>query len=286
MTECGGECEAIVDPAQLENALLNLVLNARDAMPNGGKLTIEADSTVFDADHAEQNPDVSPGQYIQITVSDTGCGISPEDLGRVFDPFFTTKEVGKGTGLGLSMVYGFANQSKGHIRIDSALGRGTTVKLYLPKTDQTRETKKQRPASISDPRGTEVILLVEDDKALRDFATSLLADLGYQVLEAVNGVEALRIIKTRSDIDLLFTDIVMPGGLNGLELGLEAVRLNPKLKVLYCSGYTQSAVLHEALLNKEVHVLSKPYTLRELASEVRGALTGDSPWRERKGSDA
>jgi len=284
--QCGPECEAIVDPAQLENALLNLALNARDAMPNGGKLTIEADSTVLDSDYAEQNPDVFPGKYILITVKDTGCGISTENLGHVFDPFFTTKEVGKGTGLGLSMVYGFAKQSKGHIKIDSALGRGTTVRLYLPETDQTSETPKQTPSSINQPRGSEVILLVEDDKALREFASSLLIDLGYQVLEATNGEEALGIIENRPDIDLLFTDIVMPGGLNGIELGLKARKLNLKLKVLYCSGYAQNAVLNEALLDKEVQLLSKPYTLRELARKVRGALTESASPLERESEDA
>jgi CheY-like chemotaxis protein len=240
----------------------------------------------LDCDYVEQNPDVAPGQYILITVSDTGCGISPENLGHVFDPFFTTKEVGKGTGLGLSMVYGFAKQSKGHIKIVSALGQGTSVKLYLPKADRTGETGIHRPISTDDPRGTEVILLVEDDKALREFATSVLVDLGYQVLEAANGREAMGIIEKRTDIDLLFTDIVMPGGLNGIELGLAASKLNLKLKVLYCSGYAQSAVLNEALLDKEVQFLSKPYTLRELARKVRVALTGSSSSHEREGADA
>jgi PAS domain S-box-containing protein len=283
---CGAECEAIVDSAQLENAILNLALNARDAMPNGGKLTIEADSTVLDSDYAEQNPDVAPGQYIQITISDTGCGISPENLGRVFDPFFTTKEVGKGTGLGLSMVFGFAKQSKGHIKIYSALGRGTTVKLYLPKISQMSETANRYPISIDDLRGSEVILLVEDDKALREFAMSLLVDLGYRVIEAASGKDALGVIGERADIDLLLTDIVMPSGVNGLELGLEAGKLNPKLKVLYCSGYARSAVFNETLLDTEIQFLSKPYTMRELARKIRGVLTESSSPLEGEGSNA
>jgi PAS domain S-box-containing protein len=286
MARCGAECEAIVDPAQLEKALLNLVLNARDAMPNGGKLTIEADSTVLDSDYAEQNPDVAPGQYILIIVSDTGSGISPENLSHVFDPFFTTKEVGQGTGLGLSMVYGFAKQSKGHIKIDSMLGRGTTIKLYLPKTSRTSETANRSSTSINESRGSEVILLVEDDKAVREFATSVLVDLGYRVLEAANGREAMGILEKGADIDLLLTDIVMPCGLNGIELGLAASKLNLKLKVLYCSGYAQSAVLNEALLGKGVQFLSKPYTLRELATKVRIALTESSSSPAQEGANA
>ena len=286
MAQCAAECEAIVDSAQLENALLNLALNARDAMPNGGKLTIEADNTTLDSAYAEQNPDVAPGQYILITISDTGCGIAPENLGRVFDPFFTTKEVGKGTGLGLSMVYGFAKQSNGHIKIYSELGHGTSVKLYLPKLNHMNETADKYPSSIVDLHGSEIILLVEYDKALREFATSELVNLGYRVLEAENGIEALRIMEDRADIDLLFTDLVMPGGLNGRELGLKACKLNSKLKVLYCSGYAEGAGLKEGLLDKEVRFLSKPYTRRELARKIRGVLTESSFPSEGKRSNA
>jgi len=280
------ECEAIVDSAQLESALLNLVLNARDAMPNGGKLTIEADNTVLDSDYAAQNPGVTPGQYILIAVSDTGCGIAPEILDRVFDPFFTTKEVGKGTGLGLSMVYGFAKQSQGHIKIYSELGKGTSVKLFLPKTNQMGETANRYPTSIVDLRGSEVILLVEDDSALREFAKSQLVSLGYRVLEATNGREALQIIGEHAGIDLLLTDIVMPGGMNGRELGMEACKLNPKLKVLYCSGYAENAVLHEGLLDRNVQFLSKPYTRGELARRIRSILTECSSPLEEEGSNA
>jgi PAS domain S-box-containing protein len=286
IAQCGAECEALVDAAQLESALLNLAVNARDAMSGGGKLTIAVENAELDSDYAEQNADVTPGQYILITVSDTGCGISPENLGRVFDPFFTTKEVGKGTGLGLSMVYGFAKQSKGHIKIYSELGHGTSIKLYLPKTNPTSETADQSKTSIVDLHGTEVILLVEDDKALREFARSQLVNLGYRVLEAANGREALGIIGQRADIDLLLTDVVMPGGLNGRDLGLEACKLNPKLKVLYCSGYAESAVLNEGLLDKEVQFLSKPYTRRELAKRIRFMLSEGTFPQEEEGSNA
>jgi PAS domain S-box-containing protein len=270
----GADCEALVDPTQLESAILNLCVNARDAMPGGGKLTIETDSAVLDSDYAAQNPDVTPGQYIMVAVSDTGSGISPENLSRVFDPFFTTKEVGKGTGLGLSMVYGFAKQSQGHIKIYTELGHGTSVKLYLPRTEGKSEQSSESPTTFADLRGSEVILLVEDDTPLREFAKSELANLGYQVLVAENGKDALKIVAERSDIDLLFTDIVMPGGMNGRELGLEACRLNPKLKVLYSSGYAENAILNEGLLDRDVQFLGKPYTRRELAIRIRGVLTG------------
>ena len=270
----GADCEALVDPTQLESAVLNLCVNARDAMPGGGRLTIETDNTVLDADYAAENPDVTPGQYIMIAVSDTGCGISSKNLSRVFDPFFTTKEVGKGTGLGLSMVYGFAKQSLGHIKIYTELGHGTSVKLYLPRTEGKSEQSSESPTTFADLRGSEVILLVEDDAPLREFAKSELVNLGYQVLEAENGKDALKIVAERADIDLLFTDIVMPGGMNGRELGLEALRRNPKLKVLYSSGYAENAILHEGLLDKDVQFLGKPYARRELATRIRGILNG------------
>jgi len=286
ISPCGADCEAIVDAAQLENALLNLALNSRDAMPNGGKLTISADTITLDTSYAEMNYDVTPGQYIQILVSDTGSGISPENLKHVFDPFFTTKDVGKGTGLGLSMVYGFAKQSKGHIRIDSALGRGTTIKLYLPKCEHASKTSNPFPDTAADTRGSEVILLVEDDKNLRDFVIPLLLELGYQVLEASNGQDALGIIKKASKIDLLFTDIVMPGGLNGLQLGEEAKKIQPELKLLYCSGYAQNADLGETLKDKKIHFLGKPYTLRELAKKIRSVFAESTSLQEGRDANA
>jgi PAS domain S-box-containing protein len=265
-------CDALVDPTQLESALLNLCVNARDAMLNGGTLTIETENSTLDSDYANQNPDVTPGHYILIAVSDTGSGISPENLVRVFEPFFTTKEVGKGTGLGLSMVYGFAKQSGGHAKIYSEPGHGTTVKLYLPRANRESEPSSQSPTSTDELHGSEVVLLVEDNEPVREFAKFQLINLGYEVLEAANGKEALKVLSQRMDIQLLFTDIVMPGGLNGRELALEACRINPKLKVLYSSGYAENAILHEGLLDKDVQFLSKPYTRRELAARIREVL--------------
>ena len=268
----GEDCEATVDPTQLESALINLCVNARDAMPGGGRLTIETGNTALDTNYADQNPGVIPGQYILVAVSDTGSGISAENLSRVFDPFFTTKEVGKGTGLGLSMVYGFAKQSQGHVKIYSELGHGTSVKLYLPQANQKSEPSSQYQLPVADLRGSEVILLVEDNEPVREFAKSQLVDLGYRVLEATNGKDALKVLGKHKDIDLLFTDVVMPGGLTGRELALAACRLNPMLKVLFCSGYAENAIHHHGLLEKDMQLLNKPYTRLELAKRVRGML--------------
>jgi PAS domain S-box-containing protein len=271
------DCMALVDPAELENALLNLCVNAQDAMPGGGKLTIETDSAEVEADYSDQNPEIKPGNYVLIKVTDTGCGISPQNLRRVFDPFFTTKEVGKGTGLGLSMVYGFAQQSQGHVKIYSELGRGTTVKLFLPCAQQKSAPKVPRQAPIADLRGSEVVLLVEDDGAVREFAKSQLESLGYSVLEAANGKNALKILKERGDIDLLFTDMVMPGGMNGRELAQKARKLRPALKVLYCSGYARTAIIDQGLMDKDAQLLDKPYSRKELARRVRMALAEGQP---------
>jgi CheY-like chemotaxis protein len=262
----------MADPGQVESALLNLCLNARDAMPDGGKLTVETGRTILDADYAGQNPDVQPGEYILLAVSDTGAGISPENLEHVFDPFFTTKEVGKGTGLGLSMVYGFAKQSGGHVKIYSEVGLGTSVKLYLPQANERSEEPDQYPASADDLRGSEVILLAEDNESVREFAKAQLEHLGYRVLEAANGAEALAVLRDHAEIDMLFTDMVMPGGMNGHELAQEACRRRPALKVLYCSGYAENAILHQGLPDKDVDLLSKPYTRLELARRIRRVL--------------
>ena len=269
------DCEAIVDPTQLESAILNLCVNARDAMPGGGTLTIETGNTVLDADYAAQNPDVTPGEYILIAVSDTGTGISPENLDRVFDPFFTTKEVGKGTGLGLSMVYGFVKQSRGHVKIYSEPGHGTSVKIYLPRTDLKTEPSHQLPASIGELRGSEVILLVEDNVPVREFAKTQLEYLGYRVLEAGNGKDALEVLAKEAKVHLLFTDVVMPGGMNGRELAMESCRLRPQLKVLFSSGYAENAIAHHGLLDKDVQLLNKPYTRLELAGKIRNVLDAD-----------
>ncbi len=271
---CGGEdCEAMADRSQLESALLNLCLNARDAMPGGGKLTIETAKTVLDADYAAENQEVQPGEYILLAVSDTGTGISPENLGRVFDPFFTTKEVGKGTGLGLSMVYGFIKQSKGHVKIYSEPGHGTSVKLYLPVANESDDVQEQYPEASVELHGSEAILVAEDNHEVREFAKAQLEYLGYRVLEAANSAEALTVVRDHAEIDLLFTDMVMPGGMNGYELAQVACRLRPELKVLYCSGYAESAIVHQGLPDKDVELLNKPYTRLELARRIRRALT-------------
>jgi CheY-like chemotaxis protein len=268
-------CEATADPTELESALLNLCVNARDAMPRGGRLTIEASNAVLDVEYADRNPGVKSGQYVLLAVSDTGVGINAANLHRVFDPFFTTKEVGKGTGLGLSMVYGFAKQSQGHVKIYSELGHGTSVKLFLPMADQPSEPLNQNPSVTIDLHGSELILLVEDDASVRGFAKSELMSFGYRVLEANNGKDALQILQLHKDIDLLFTDVIMPGGLNGRELALEALRLNPILKVMYCSGYAENAILQQSLLSRDVPLLSKPYCRLELARKIREVLLED-----------
>ena len=269
----GGEkCEVTIDPTQLEGALLNLCLNARDAMPGGGRLTIRTETRLLDADYSVQNPYVQPGHYVLIEVSDTGCGISAENLGRVFDPFFTTKEVGKGTGLGLSMVYGFVKQSQGYVKIYSEPGLGTSVKLYLPQVAKEAEITSQHSTPRGDLKGSEVILLVEDNDSVREFAKLQLDTLGYRVIEAANGHEAMNVMRANNDIDLLFTDMIMPGGMSGRQVAQEARLLNPGLKVLYCSGYAEDTVVQQGLLDETFELLNKPYTRLELATKIRGVL--------------
>lgn len=266
------ECVAIADRSQLENALLNLCVNARDAMPRGGKLIVEASKRTLDADYAALHPDVEPGEYVLIDVTDTGTGIGPENLSKVFDPFFTTKEAGKGTGLGLSMVYGFVKQSRGHVRIYSELGHGTSVKLYLPRAKEAAGVVQKRVPKIDELRGSETILLVEDDDAVREYATAQLKSLGYTVLEASNGKEALKQLEGHTEIDMLFTDIVMPGGMDGCELGRQARSLRSALAVLHCSGYAESAFARHGALDEDIEVLSKPYTRLEVAERIRKVL--------------
>jgi PAS domain S-box-containing protein len=267
-----GLWRAMVDPAQLESAVLNLCINARDAMPNGGKLTIETQSVVIDADYAEHHTDVQPGQYVMVAISDTGEGIAPEHFQKVFDPFFTTKEPGKGTGLGLSMVHGFVKQSSGHIKIYSELGEGTTVKMYLPRLVGDEEPIDLGRISETLPGGTETVLLVEDDELVRIFALNQLRVLGYKVLETSNGPAALELLREHDEIDLLFTDIVMPGGMNGRQLADAARGTRPDLKVLYTSGYTDNAIVHHGRLDPGAHLLGKPYSRLQLACKIREVL--------------
>jgi CheY-like chemotaxis protein len=262
---------ALVDPSQLEAAVLNLCINARDAMPKGGQLTIETQNVALDEEYVEGHAEVAAGPYVVIAISDTGTGIAPDVLPRVFEPFFTTKDVGKGTGLGLSMVYGFARQSGGHARIYSELGHGTTVKLYLPRIDSDRaSTTDGMPKENANGHG-ETILVVEDEELVRYHVQSQLEALGYQVVAVADAKEALHEIGWRR-IDLLFTDVVMPGGMNGKQLAAALRQLNPTLPVLYTSGYAENAIVHQGQLELGVLLLSKPYSRAELARKVRAAL--------------
>lgn len=265
---------AVIDPSQLEAAVLNLCINARDAMSGGGRLVIETANVRLDGDYAGQNADVVAGDYVMVAVSDTGVGIAPAHLSRVFDPFFTTKEIGKGTGLGLSMVYGFVKQSRGHVKVYSEVGVGTVVKLYLPRSDSAPRPIEKHEAALADLAGTEKILLVEDDDLVRAHAESVLSNLGYRVTVASNGPSALEVLKGDNTFDLLFTDVVMPGGMTGRMLADHALALKPGLRVLYTSGYTQNAVVHDGRVDEDVLLLSKPYSRLDLAQKVRAALGG------------
>jgi PAS domain S-box-containing protein len=264
---------ASADRGQVENALLNLAINARDAMPDGGKLTIETGNVHLDEDYAARNAEVTAGDYVMMAVTDTGSGMPPEIVERAFEPFFTTKEVGKGTGLGLSMIYGFAKQSGGHLKIYSEVGHGTTVRLYLPRLSAQAESAAHSKTVAADhPRGGETILVVEDDKDVRAFVISQLQDLGYRVLEAADGPQAQEILDSDASIDLLFTDVVMPGGMTGRQLAEKAKLRRPTLKTLFTSGYTENSVVHQGRLDPGVHFLSKPYKRQDLARKLRAVL--------------
>ncbi|WP_241665247.1 response regulator [Teichococcus oryzae] len=267
----GGLWNSMADPAQLQNALLNLAVNARDAMEGAGRLTIEAGNAMLDDIYAAQHEDVQPGQYVMLGVSDTGSGIPPEILGKVFEPFFTTKREGRGTGLGLSMVYGFVKQSHGHIKIYSEPGQGTTVRLYLPRAHGAEEVL---PATAEAPveGGRETILVVEDDPVVQEVVVDLLADLGYTVLRASEGQAALNIVRSGIAIDLLFTDVVMPGPVRAPDLARQVQALQPHAAVLFTSGYTENAIVHGGRLDPGVNLLSKPYRREDLARKVRHTL--------------
>jgi PAS domain S-box-containing protein len=263
---------ALVDPSQLANALINLAINARDAMPDGGKLMLETGRVVLDDAYAERNADVRPGAYVMIAISDSGSGMSTEVRDKVFEPFFTTKEIGKGTGLGLSMVYGFAKQSGGHIDIDSEKGSGTTIRLYLPANGEPADA----PVAVAAPlKGAgETILVVEDDELVRGFVIAQLESLGYRTIAAPNGRAALRYLENGQKFDLLFTDVVLPGGMTGPQLAAEIARRCPGIKILYTSGYTGSAVTQHWSIEQGVMLLSKPYRKSELSSMLRVAFDG------------
>jgi signal transduction histidine kinase len=260
------------DAQQLESAILNIAINARDAMPGGGKLTIETANAHLDEAYARQNPEVDPGQFVLIAVTDTGTGMSPETAARVFDPFFTTKPTGKGTGLGMSQVYGFVKQSRGHIKIYSEPGAGTTVKIYLPRQIGVgAETKPLASEPARTGNRSEIILVVEDDPLMRRLTSETLHELGYTVFDSENAANALAILDREPDIKLLFTDVVMPDT-NGKKLADEALRRRPGLKVLFTTGYTANAVVHGGVLDAGVNFISKPFTLDQLAAKVRAVL--------------
>jgi signal transduction histidine kinase len=269
-----GLWRTFADPGQLENALINLALNARDAMPKGGKLTIETANCYLDQAYVSslQEPVVS-GQYVMIGIADTGMGMDKATQERAFDPFFTTKGVGKGTGLGLSQVYGFVRQSDGHVKIYSEPGEGTTIKIYLRRHvgEESPEAVRNQPSDAARAIGSETILVAEDDDSLRSYTTEILRELGYLVLEARDGDRALQVLD-KNPVDLLFTDVVMPGGMNGRRLADEAMRRRPQLKVLFTTGYTRNAIVHHGRLDAGVEMIGKPFSFVELSAKVRTIL--------------
>ncbi|BBU33305.1 hypothetical protein BTHE68_70390 (plasmid) [Burkholderia sp. THE68] len=267
----GGLWNAFVDTHQLENVLLNLAINARDAMPDGGELTLELANSMLDDRYVRSLSDVPAGQYVMLGVTDTGTGMAAEVIEKAFDPFFTTKPEGEGTGLGLSTAYGFVKQSGGHIRIYSEVGHGTTVRIYLPRSHE--DALAPVPSRNAIPAGgTETVLVVEDDLKVQATVIEMLVGLGYKVLKADNADQALAVLNSGIPIDLLFTDVVMPGSLKSPETARRAVALQPALRVLFTSGYTQNAIVHGGRLDPGVELLSKPYSREELAFKVRQML--------------
>jgi PAS domain S-box-containing protein len=260
------------DAGELENAVLNLAINARDAMPGGGKLTIETANCELDGDYARRHSEVSPGQYVMIAVTDTGSGMPPEVVEKAFDPFFSTKEVGKGTGLGLSQVHGFIKQSKGHIKIYSEVGHGTSIKIYLPRLQGTA-AQNELVARTATPRGmpSEVILVAEDDAHMREMTAASLAELGFSVIQADSAAVALRLLESHPEVALLLTDIVMPD-MNGRELADAALILRPGLRIVFTTGYSRNALVHNGVVDGDVNFLPKPFTVDQLGNKIREAL--------------
>lgn len=272
----GGLWNTLADPTNVETALLNLAINARDAMSGHGKLTIELGNAYLDDDYSRRAFDVKPGQYVMLAVTDTGSGIPPEIIDKVFDPFFSTKSEGKGTGLGLSMVYGFVKQSEGHVKIYSELGKGTTVRLYLPRALAEEHAAERMIDHIAG--GAETILLVEDDEAVRETSAEMLRDLGYRVLLARDGQSGLAVLDSGVEIDLVFTDVVMPGPVKSTDLAERVKATRPRTAVLFNSGYTENSIVHDGRLDQGINFLSKPYSREQLARKVRQVLD------ERKGA--
>jgi CheY-like chemotaxis protein len=269
----GGVWSIFADPNHLETAILNLAVNARDAMPLGGKLTIETANTLLDEAYAAAHQEVKPGQYVLIAVSDTGTGMTKEAMARAFEPFFTTKEAGRGTGLGLSQVYGFIKQSGGHVNLYSEPGEGTTVKLYLPRLadGEVVEVVKDTRPLVTSAVG-ETILAVEDEKDVRVFTAEGLRELGYRVLTAPDAKSALEVLERESRVDLLFTDLGLPGGMSGRELADVAQQRRPGLSVLFTTAYARNAIVHHGRLEPGVELIVKPFTQADLARKIRGVL--------------
>jgi CheY-like chemotaxis protein len=270
----GGVWPVLADGNQLESALLNLAVNARDAMQGSGTLRIETANTVLNGGDLREEDEVGPGPYATIAVSDTGCGMTKEVLARVFEPFFTTKDIGQGTGLGLSMVYGFLKQSGGHVKIDSTVGAGTTVRLYLPRLPTEQGLPDAAPEDAPPPGGKrgELVLVVEDEQDVRTLTVETLRELGYSVLEAEDGPAALRVLEHEERIRLLFTDVGLPGGLSGQQLAEEVRQRRPEVKVLFTTGYARSALTWRGRLDAGMELLTKPFSDTDLARKVRQML--------------
>jgi PAS domain S-box-containing protein len=261
------------DPGQFQSAIVNMAVNSRDAMPQGGKLVVETRNILLGSDHADFQSELTPGEYVQLSISDTGTGMPPEVRDRVFEPFFTTKEKARGTGLGLAMVYGFVKQSGGHVTIYSEDGLGTTINLYLPRADAaTTAATPNMIKSTLDPHARETILVVEDDARVRQLTIRRLAMIGYRVLEASDGPSALTILERGDPVDLVFTDLIMPGGLSGREVAMKARELRPGIKVLLTSGYAEELVRGDDLQREMLKVLRKPYQQADLAAALRDVL--------------
>jgi CheY-like chemotaxis protein len=264
-----------IDPNELEHAMLNLAVNARDAMPNGGTLSIEAENAQLDTAYAEHNIEVKPGAYVMIAITDTGGGMSKEVIERVFEPFFTTKPIGQGSGLGLSMVYGFVKQSGGNIKVYSEPGQGTTIRLYLPRFAEKPEAAPAPHDPVLDAgHKGEVILVVEDDPDVRKLVLGMVESLGYQTISAIDGPSALEALERVGKVDLLFTDVVLPRGMNGAALARAAQQRQAGLRVLYMSGYTRNAILHNGALDEGVQLITKPFRKADLAGKLREVLNG------------
>lgn len=265
---------ALVDPTQYDNAVLNLAINARDAMPQGGSLTIEVGTVTLDTTYATAHAEVSPGNYAATTVTDSGHGIPPESVGKLFDPFFTTKREGKGSGLGLAMVWGFVKQSNGHVTVYSEPGYRTSFKLYLPAASAPLDVAEEAVSTPRAPRVTSgTILIAEDDDLVRTFAAGQLRSHGYEVVETSSGPQALEALQAMDQLDLLFTDVIMPGGMIGKELADAVLKQRPGTPVLYASGYTENVILHNGRLDPGVHLLAKPYSTQQLLNHVGNVVS-------------